>query len=718
MTVDSSHPCPGFIRVTRNRLWIAVAASLASGAVATAQTTAPAIAEPSPPTLPTAQRRETIVVTATRAETSDRRVPGNVTVITGEEIAQGAYASLPQALEKEAGLHFRSFSDNPSQAEVDIRGFGENSHGRVLVMVNGRKLNRPDMATVNWLQIPLRNVEKIEVIRGANTALYGDHAVGGVINVITKRGSEKPEFEVSGQVGSYGYYDAGASASGRLGPLGASTSVDIQSSDGYRERSSYDARSATLGLEYDVADWLSAYFDGSITENEYELPGALTAEQMREDRRQAINLEDDVTDQQLYADWGLRSSFLDGTHKLDADFAFAHRDIEANTASWVIWIDQILDTWSISPKYTLETDIGSFHEQFVAGVDWTRDELAIDRYNDKARTLWQGQADITKDSMAPFVRNTFSYGKWASLSLGGRWGESEITVESEDIGTPGFPPFFPGIPHMRTTDSKTHRESAYHIGAVVNPIERLKLFAKYDTIYRFPFTDEQAVYVGYGLNSFNFDLEPETGTSIEAGFELEPFDGASIEATWFEMKMEGEISWDGVRNVNLDDTIHTGVEVAADYRFRDIARLSVDYTWLDAEFERHYPGDPLLGVTRHDAGDRIPLVPEHKLTIGAEVNITRGLALLGAFNYTSDMLLGGDDDNVYSPLDEYTTVDFGVRYTRKLPGDKVELQATVGVDNAFDEEFASMGFASSFYPEGVFYPATGRTYKAGISVKF
>lgn len=718
MTVGSIHLTPDRFRATRNTLLSTLAALLASAAWAQEPPgTSPATESPANAST-TEERRETIVVTATRAETTDRRIPSNVTVIGGEEIAEGGYTSLPQALEKKAGLHFRSFSDNPSQAEVDIRGFGENSHGRVLVMVNGRKLNRPDMATVNWLQIPLRNVEKVEVIRGANTALYGDHAVGGVINVITKRGSEKPECEVSGQIGSYGYYDAGASASGRLGKLGASASVDVQSSDGYRERSAYDATSATLGLEYAATDWLTAYFDGSVTKNDYELPGAVSAEQMREDRRQAINLEDDVAEQQLYADWGLRSSFLDGTHKFDADFAFAHRDIEANTASWLTWTDQIVDTWSISPKYTLETDLGSFHEQLVAGVDWTRDELAIDRYNDLDRTLWQGQADITRDSLAPFVRNTLSYGKWASLSLGGRWGESEMTVETEDMGTPGFPPFFPGIPHMRTDDSKTHRECAYHIGATVNPIEQVKVFAKYDTIYRFPFTDEQAVYVGYGLNSFNFDLEPETGESIEAGLEAEPFNGASIQLTWFEMKMEGEIAWDGYRNVNLDDTLHTGVEIAADYRFRDIARLSVNYTWLDAEFERDYLGDPLLGVPKHDAGDRIPLVPEHKLTVAAEVNVTRALVLLGAYNYTSDMLLGGDDDNVYAPLDEYTTVDFGVRYTQKLPGDKVEIQATIGVDNVFDEEYSPMGFASSFYPDGVFYPAVGRTYRAGLSVKF
>jgi iron complex outermembrane receptor protein len=130
---------------------------------------------------------ETILITATRTERSVQSIPANPTVITSEDIRRGGFTSAPEALQKRAGLHVRNFSDNPGRASVDIRGFGENSQGRVLVLVNGRRINRPDLGPINWSQIPMGNIDRIEVVRGAQSALYGDYAVGGVINIITRR---------------------------------------------------------------------------------------------------------------------------------------------------------------------------------------------------------------------------------------------------------------------------------------------------------------------------------------------------------------------------------------------------------------------------------------------------------------------------------------------------------------------------------------------------
>ena len=107
-------------------------------------------------TTETVPDEEFIVVTATRSASDVRTVPGNPTVVTAQDIADGHYTSIPEALQNKAGLFFRNFADNPSQDAVDIRGFGgDNPHGKVLVLVNGRKLNRPDMAVINWAQIPM-----------------------------------------------------------------------------------------------------------------------------------------------------------------------------------------------------------------------------------------------------------------------------------------------------------------------------------------------------------------------------------------------------------------------------------------------------------------------------------------------------------------------------------------------------------------------------------
>ena len=101
--------------------------------------------------------------------------------------------------------------------------------------MDGRRVNEIDLSGVDWTQIPLDQVERIEIVRGAGSVLYGDNAVGGVINIITKR-PEKP-FSANAEVvgGSYDYYKESASVSGKWGPLSAILNASYSSTEGYRD---------------------------------------------------------------------------------------------------------------------------------------------------------------------------------------------------------------------------------------------------------------------------------------------------------------------------------------------------------------------------------------------------------------------------------------------------------------------------------------------------
>ena len=131
---------------------------------------------------------EEVVVTATRDKQETRKAPANVTVITAEEISKSGATTVVEVLDKLESIQFRTYSGNSSQAMVDMRGFGgENPFGKTLVLLDGRRLNRTDMASINWMQMPVNNIERIEVVRGPGSVLYGDAAIGGVINIITKK---------------------------------------------------------------------------------------------------------------------------------------------------------------------------------------------------------------------------------------------------------------------------------------------------------------------------------------------------------------------------------------------------------------------------------------------------------------------------------------------------------------------------------------------------
>ena len=130
---------------------------------------------------------EEVVVTATRDAEEIRKIPANVTVITKEEIEQTHARTVVDVLRDKVDVVVTDFYGNGKSSAVDIRGFGETGPLNTLVLVDGRRVNEIDLSGVDWSQIPLDQVERIEIVRGAGSVLYGDNAVGGVINIITKK---------------------------------------------------------------------------------------------------------------------------------------------------------------------------------------------------------------------------------------------------------------------------------------------------------------------------------------------------------------------------------------------------------------------------------------------------------------------------------------------------------------------------------------------------
>ena len=104
---------------------------------------------------------EEVVVTATRLEDEIRNVPRNVTVITAEDIAQAPSNYVPDLLSREANINLQSSSGTDKQAVVDIRGMGETASSNVLVMVDGFRLNPPDLAGPDFSTIAIDEIERI-----------------------------------------------------------------------------------------------------------------------------------------------------------------------------------------------------------------------------------------------------------------------------------------------------------------------------------------------------------------------------------------------------------------------------------------------------------------------------------------------------------------------------------------------------------------------------
>ncbi len=158
------------------------------------------------------------VVTATRVPTPEQDVPAGVTVIDRQTIQQRGYTTLVDALSAVPGLHIVQSGGPGGEASVFIRGTDSN---QVLVLLNGMPINDPSdpNGAFNFGVDTLSDVQRIEVIRGPMSGLYGSGAVGGVINIITTPGSGPPKATVSAAAGLPNANQQEATLAGSSGPF-------------------------------------------------------------------------------------------------------------------------------------------------------------------------------------------------------------------------------------------------------------------------------------------------------------------------------------------------------------------------------------------------------------------------------------------------------------------------------------------------------------------
>lgn len=641
---------------------------------------------------------ERIIVTATRSPESVRTVPGNPTVITAQDLAAGHYTSVPDALAKKAGIFFKNYTDNPSQASIDMRGFGENSHGRVLVLVDGRRLNEADMASLNWSSIPLTAVERIEVLNGPASVLYGDNAVGGVINIITAKGADKPTLSLSASAGSHHLFTQDATVSGRIDGLGYTAAASHQSGDGYRDRSRYDNTSLYAGLNFIPNEYVTGNAAFSVVDRQYQLPGALSAAQTAADRRQSDELSD-VKDTQYNSQLG--GLFTpDEKNSFAIDFGHRRLDQKANLnrefGNFGTYYNATKDTWTIEPRYILTLPVGNAANETTVGLDWRSETILIDRFASAARSAQTSDVKVEQETLDAYLHNRFFLlDDKLILNAGARTGQSRLKAKDSAGGT------------LLYDETKSRHENAYTFGLTALPAEKVKLYVKYDEFYRFPFTDEQALYYGFAGFDAMTDLEPEKGHNIEAGGSFAPTDNSEISLTAYRMDMQNEIRFNPTTfaNENLPDTLHQGLNLAAHCQPVDLLRFGLIYHYTEAEFS-----------AGPNNGKRIPWVPRDQLRATVDVMPMDGLTLTLGATYTGKMYAINNNGNNGTPQSGYTLFDLMLTYESVCKG--IAWNVFAGIDNLFEKEYDLWQVSNGAGTIINHYPAPERTYKAGLGVAF
>jgi outer membrane cobalamin receptor len=192
-----------------------------------------------------------VVVTSTKTEMEISESPQSISVITKEEINSTPDRSIAEVIQRAPGVLVTNNGPMGSLTSANIRG---SEAGQVLIMIDGRRINDPQNGQFDLSNLPLSKdeIERIEVLRGGASALYGADAMGGVINIITKTPSKEPSARAEASYGRFATQEYSLSHRWKPGPLGYGLFASRGLSDGFRPNSDYQAWTFGGDLSYDL----------------------------------------------------------------------------------------------------------------------------------------------------------------------------------------------------------------------------------------------------------------------------------------------------------------------------------------------------------------------------------------------------------------------------------------------------------------------------------
>ena len=635
-------------------------------------------------------------------------VGSSTTIITAQDIERSPVQTLPEILSREPGIQVRSLfgSVNSALTTVDMRGFGATGTSNTLVLINGRRLNDVDMASVDFSAIPLNSIERIEITRGNSAAvLYGDGAVGGAINIVTKTGvALPPSLRLEGQVGSYKYYAGSISANVSSGPFAASAFGNVINSDGYRENNELRQRNAVTDFRY-TGDMGSVYLNLSADSQNLGLPGGrlvtLMTSQLETDRRGAATPFDYGKKNGVNVTAGVTRTVTQGT-ELIVDGGVRYKKQESAFFStfgsdFDAALDTALTTYSVTPRIVSAHNLFGAPGKLIAGLDYYNSDYNSDRMlhsGDQPNHRY----DLRQQTLAAYFQETLTVVPTTDIALGARVQNNAIHAQDRlDAAAPGGLFAAPeGLPHDRS-----EMQWAGHFGFEHRLTEIFAVFGRVAHAFRLPNVDER-VAQGPFATPTTFDLRTQTSNDVEGGFRVR-WRGFSWQTSAYRMMLKNEIFFSPATftNTNLDPTRRQGVENIASYQLNEAVKLKGGLAYTRAEFRE----GPF-------AGKNVPLVARWTGMAGVSWDIWQRTLVFDAMaRFVGKSRMDNDSANTQPMIPAHTVVDvrIGGKYNR--------VSWSLAVQNLFDDQYFEYAVASAF-TLGTYnaYPLPGRTFLGRLAV--
>jgi outer membrane receptor protein involved in Fe transport len=646
---------------------------------------------------------ETVTVTASRTEERLGNIPASINVLDRTDIRQSPAVVADDVLRQLPTFSlFRrtsSLSSHPTAQGVSLRGIGPSGVSRTLVLIDNVPFNDPFGGWVYWTRVPLDSVDRIEVVDGASSSLYGNYAMGGVINIISGRAARR-SVELSTQYGNLNSPKLDFRGSDVWGKLGATIDGGWFNTDGFPivvagERGLVDTkatvefRNLNVKVDYNPTSRISAFVRGGY---------------FREERDNAKVSTFDGTPEGNDTTWksasgGVRillpdQSDLQGRVFVDVETFRSNFLAVPNAVTRAIGrmtLDQRVPTKGVGGMLQWSRAVGTRH-LVTAGTDWRWvDGDSNEDGRDAVTGLTFNLKRIsggTQRSVGAFVQDLFSPVDRLTLTLSARvdrW--QNYDAHNLETSQPSGVPTVNNNPNLPEKDDTV---ASPHVAAMYRVTQKVNVWGGVSTGFRAPTLNElyRQFRVGQTLTLANAELGPERLVGGELGVNVEPIPNLTVRGTWFDNRMKNPVSNVTIlvagaaitqQRQNLGRTRIRGVQTDVEYRLGSDWRLGAGYLYNDAKVTEDtraaLVGRFLAQVPQHRGSARVAYTNPRLATLALGVQVF-GRQFDDDLNVRT---IGGSTD---PGLPRYAVVDFTASRAMVRNFD-----VFFGVQNLLDEEY-------------------------------
>ncbi len=653
---------------------------------------------------------EEVIVSATRIPTTWLKLPVAVSRMGSRDIHAGRQAlGMDEVLAAVPGLFFQNRYNFSQDLRISIRGFG----ARANFGIRGIKLYADDIPQTmpdgqgNVDSIDLGSAERIEVIRGPVSAVYGASG-GGVIRIFTEDGPDQPTVSAKGSLGSFGYGFGQVKAGGQFGSLNALLNLSATRLDGYREQSRMEQTLFNSKFRYDGQDGSSlTLVVNAVDSPQAGDPGGLTAAEVAANPRQAAprNLQYDAGEkldqQQLGLAW--RKPLSANTELLLRGYAVARHlqnrlpfDINSNGQGGSVDLDR--KAAGLGGQWSWSRNLAQGRQnRLVLGVELEDQRDLRNRYANNLGRLGdlttRQDEDVSARSL--FIENAWDLSLLWTLTLGARFDHMEYKVSDRlatGSGQTDFNQFSPMV------------------GLVYAHSERWNGYANISTAFDPPAISELAN--PDGPTGFNQNLDPQQAINYELGLRglLRP--GWQYELAVYHIDVDDEIvpfelAGSGQSFFrNAGRSTHQGLEAATKVELLPGLKLGLSYSYTDLVY------DEFVEAGIDFAGKTIPGVPQHQAVLDLAWQHDKGL-----YAGWDTLYVGSLQVNNANTVETSAYLVSNVRLGYRHESTNWSFEPYAGIYNLFDQSYNGNIRVNSAF--GRYYePAPERNFYAGLQLGY